>query len=62
MTCINLTVVQEINNSLKQCKNNESLSQSNDCLGTESMAVILEINIFMTYLLNINKGCSQNYQ
>ena len=34
ITCIGLTVVREIKNIQKQCKNNEWLVQLNDCLRT----------------------------
>ena len=44
---------------VKNVKNERSF-QSNDVLRTKTMEVILEIPISIDYILNMNKGCSQN--
>ena len=62
ITCKGLTLVQSFNNSQHECKNIGRLLQSNDCLRTEIMEVILDILISITYLLNMNNDCSQNDQ
>ena len=43
--CIDLTVVQEINNTKKEHKNNESLVRSNNFMIPKSMAVITKMLI-----------------
>ena len=58
--CIDLTVVQEINNTKKEHKNNESLVRSNNFMIPKSMAVITKMLILTNYLLNLNKDFSQN--